>query len=197
MAEPYDVRDRVVLITGAARGIGAESARQLAARGARLALVGLEPELLERLAAELGGDRAAAFEADVTDIDGLRRAVDGAVERFGGIDVAIANAGIAASTPIASADPDVFDAIVSVNLGGVFRTLQAVLPHVTARSGYLLPVASLAAAMHAPMMGAYSATKAGVEAMANAMRTEVAHTGTKVGVRLLRLHRHRHGASRL
>ena len=71
--------------------------------------------------------------------------------------------------------------MVRVNLGGVFRTLQATLPHVTARSGYVLPVASLAAAVHAPMMGAYAATKAGIEALANVTRGEVAHTGTKVG----------------
>ena len=79
MARPiYDVRDRTVLITGAARGIGAETARRLAARGAKLALVGLEPELLERLAAELG-DGAASWEADVRDPAALGRAVDEAV----------------------------------------------------------------------------------------------------------------------
>jgi NAD(P)-dependent dehydrogenase (short-subunit alcohol dehydrogenase family) len=180
MAQAYDVRDKVVFITGAARGIGAETARQLVGKGARVALVGLEPELLERKAAELG-TQAAWFEADVTDIDALRTAAEGTVERFGGIDVAIANAGIGASTPIATVDPAVFDTVVRVNLGGVFRTLQATLPHVTARSGYVLPVASLAAALHAPMMGAYAATKAGTEALANSLRAEVAHTGTRVG----------------
>lgn len=174
----YDVRGRVVFITGAARGIGAETARQLAARGANVALVGLEPELLERRARELD---AAWFEADVTDADALQAAVDGTVERFGGIDVTIANAGIATATTFGSTQLEHFDAVVSVNLGGVFRTLQATLPHVTARSGYLIPVASLAAAVHAPMMGAYCATKAGVEALANCLRTEVAHTGAKVG----------------
>jgi NAD(P)-dependent dehydrogenase (short-subunit alcohol dehydrogenase family) len=177
----YDVRDRVVFITGGARGIGAETARQLVAKGAKVSLVGLEPEELERRADQLGAGNAVWFEADVTDEDALQAAVEATVERLGGIDVAIANAGIATATPVGSTQLELFDAVVSVNLGGVFRTLQATLPHVTARSGYILPVASLAAAMHAPMMGAYSATKAGVEALANCLRAEVAHTGTKVG----------------
>ena len=175
------VGGKVVFITGAARGIGAEAARQLVGRGAKVALVGLEPEELAARAAELGEGNAVWFEADVTDTAALRAAVDGTVERFGGIDVTVANAGIAAATPLATVDEQIFDAIVSVNLGGVFRTIQATLPHVTARSGYVLPVASLAAAAHAPAMGAYSATKAGVEALANCLRSEVAHTGTRVG----------------
>ena len=93
MARSYELRDKVVFITGAARGIGAETARQVVAKGARVALVGLEPELLEQRAAELGDRNAVWFEADVTDVDALQAAVDGTLERFGGIDVAIANAG--------------------------------------------------------------------------------------------------------
>ena len=177
----YAIRDKVVFITGAARGIGAEAARQVVERGGKVALVGLEPEQLEQRVRELGEANAIFFEADVTDLDALERAAAGTVERLGGIDVTVANAGIAAATPIATGEVDVFDAIVSVNLGGVYRTLRATVPYVSARAGYVLPVASLAAAAHAPMMGAYSATKAGVEALANSLRSEVAHTGTKVG----------------
>src|SRR5256885_15206397 len=94
MAERYDVSGKVVLITGPARGIGAEAARQLYAKGAQVSLVGLEPELLEQRATELG-PRGAWFEADVTDVDALERAVDATVERLDGIDIVIANAGIA------------------------------------------------------------------------------------------------------
>src|SRR5690349_8838577 len=178
----YDVRGKTIYITGAARGIGAEAARQLVAKGAKVALVGLEPEILEQRANELGPQNAAWFEADVTDLEALKAAAAGTVERFGGIDVVIANAGIAAATPLIDGDPDTFDAIISVNLIGSHRTLLATLPHVTARSGYVLQVASLAAGLHAPMMGAYSATKAAVEAMANSLRPEIHGTGTKVGV---------------
>jgi NAD(P)-dependent dehydrogenase (short-subunit alcohol dehydrogenase family) len=180
MSTPWPVTGRTVLITGAARGIGAESARQLRAKGANLALAGLEPELLEQRAAELGGD-TIFFEANVSEPDELQHAVDGTVERFGGIDVVIANAGIAGGGPGATMDPDAFDRIIEVNLLGVVRTIRAALPHVTERRGYILPIASLAAAMHGPMMSAYSASKAGVEAFADSLRGEVAHTGTKVG----------------
>src|SRR3954452_5037727 len=76
----YDVRDKVVFITGAARGIGAESAKQLVAKGAKVALVGLEPELLEQRVNELGAGNAAWFEADVTDLEALTAAADGTVE---------------------------------------------------------------------------------------------------------------------
>jgi NAD(P)-dependent dehydrogenase (short-subunit alcohol dehydrogenase family) len=129
-----------------------------------------------------GSDRAAWFEADVTDLEALERAAEGTVEHFGGIDVVIANAGVSPMTPTTVLDPEVFDKTVAVNLGGVYRTIKATIPHVTARSGYVLSIASLAALAQAPMMGAYAATKAGVEALSNSLRSEVVHTGTKVGV---------------
>lgn len=179
--ERYEIRDKVVLITGPARGIGAEAARQLAARGARLSLVGLEPELLEQLTAELGPN-AIWFEADVTDVDALNDAVARTVERFGGLDVVIANAGIAPFGSVASIDPAEFERVIEVNLLGVWRTVRATLPHVVARRGYVLVVASEAAAVHIPLMAGYAAAKAGAEAFADSLRGEIAHTGTRVGV---------------
>jgi NAD(P)-dependent dehydrogenase (short-subunit alcohol dehydrogenase family) len=181
VAGRYDVRDKVVLITGASRGIGADAARRLAKRGAKVSLVGLEPELLEQVSAEIGAD-AAWFEADVTDWDALGRAVDATVERFGGIDVVIANAGIAPFGTVATIDPDAFERTIEVNLLGVWRTVRTALPHVVARQGYILSIASLAAALHPPMLAHYAATKAGVEAFCDGLRAEVAHTGTRVGV---------------
>lgn len=176
----YDVNGRTVLITGAARGIGAESARRLHAKGANVALVGLEPERLEALAAELG-DRAAAFEADTTSTDALDRAVAATVERFGGIDVAIANAGIQRSGTVLTGDPDAIERTIEVNLLGVWRTDRAVLPHIIERKGYLLNISSLSAISHAPLMSAYTASKAGVEAFTDALRIETSPTGAKVG----------------
>ena len=170
----------VVMITGAARGIGAESARQLYARGHELALVGLEPAELEARASELG-PRAAAFECDVTDRDALARAVAGIVERFGGIDVVIANAGVATVGTVGALDPDEFERVVEVNLLGVYRTVKAALPNVVERRGYVLVVASLAAALHGPMMANYAMAKAGAEAFANSLRQELAPQGTAVG----------------
>lgn len=177
----YPVAGKSVLITGAARGIGAETARRLAGRGAKVSLVGLEPDELSTVTASCGSD-AIWFEADVCDRDALEGAVSGTVERFGGIDVAMANAGIAPVGLVRDMDPTAFERTIEINLLGVWRTIRACLPHVLERRGYLLPVASVAAAIHSPGMSAYSAAKAGVEAFADCLRMEVAHHGVDVGV---------------
>jgi NAD(P)-dependent dehydrogenase (short-subunit alcohol dehydrogenase family) len=174
------ITGKTIFITGAARGIGAETARRASARGANVAVVGLEPEELERVASACG-DRGAAFEADVTDRDQLQAAVEGTVERFGGIDAVVVNAGIGNGGLIRHMDPDAFEAVLRVNLIGSYRTINATLPHVVERRGYVLQVASVAAVVHTPGMAAYSASKAGVEAMADALRTETRHLGVDVG----------------
>ena len=154
----YDVNGRTVFITGAARGIGKASAERMYAKGANVALVGLEPERLEENAARLG-ERAAWFEADVTDFDALERAVAGTVERFGGIDVAIANAGLAFLGALATAPIEQVERTLAVNLLGVWRTDRAVISQILERNGYLLNIASAAALAHAPLMGPYTATE--------------------------------------
>jgi NAD(P)-dependent dehydrogenase (short-subunit alcohol dehydrogenase family) len=174
------VSTRTVFITGAARGIGAATAERLHARGDNVALVGLEPERLEALAAKLG-ERAAFFEADVTDRDALDAAVEGTVECFGGIDVAIANAGIHSTGSLINGDVERIERTIEVNLLGVLRTDFAVLPQIIARKGYLLNIASLAAAAHAPLMGPYTTSKAGVEAMTDTLRVELSTTGARAG----------------
>jgi NAD(P)-dependent dehydrogenase (short-subunit alcohol dehydrogenase family) len=178
---PRSLNGQVVLVTGAARGIGAAAARQLAARGAKLALVGLEPDELAKVAADCGPD-AAWFEADVTDTAAIEGAIEGAVKVFGGIDVVIANAGIATGGTVRAADPAAWERVVEVNLLGSWRTVRAALPHVIQRRGYVLQIASVAAIAHAPMMSAYCTSKAGVEAFADCLRTEVARLGVGVGV---------------
>ncbi|MGW5051102.1 SDR family oxidoreductase [Actinokineospora sp. NPDC004072] len=180
-AREHAVDGKVVLITGAARGLGAGLAERLGARGAKLALVGLEPAELAEVAARCGSD-AAVFEADVTDWDALESAVRGVVERFGGIDVVVANAGIAAAGFVRSIDPAAFERTIEVDLLGVWRTVRATLPHVIKRRGYIQIVSSLAAITHAPAMSAYAAAKAGVEAFGNSLRAEVRHLGVGVGV---------------
>ncbi len=167
-----------ILITGAARGIGAESARKLAARGHQLALLGLEGELLGGVAAEIG---ATAFEVDVTDHEALDTAIARAVEQLGGLDVVVANAGIATPGLVTEMAPEAWEQIIAVNLVGTYRTVRASLPHLIAARGYALPVASVAAMAHAPLLSAYCASKAGVEAFADSLRVEVAHHGVDVG----------------
>lgn len=176
----YAIEGRTALVTGAARGIGAAVARRLHRHGANVALVGLEPELLEEGAAALG-ERAAWFEADVTDADALERAVAGTVERFGGIDIGIANAGIHTIGSLLSAPPEQVERTLEVNLFGVLRTDRALLPQIIERRGYLLNVASLAAAAHSPLMAPYAASKAGVEALTNSLRVELAPMGARAG----------------
>ena len=177
---PFDVSGRTVFITGAARGIGKATAERLHAKGANVALVGLEPERLEQNAARLG-DRAAAFEADVTDFEALERAVRATVERFGGIDVAIANAGIAFTGSLATAPIEQVERTLAVNLLGVWRTDRAVIGQIMERRGYLLNISSLSAIVHAPLMGPYTTAKAGVEALSDALRMETAPSGARVG----------------
>jgi NAD(P)-dependent dehydrogenase (short-subunit alcohol dehydrogenase family) len=177
----YPVAGKSVLITGAARGIGAETARRLAAKGAKVSLVGLEPEELEKVAAQCGPD-AVWFETDVTDWDALERAASGTVEAFGGIDVVMANAGVAVAGLVETVDPSAWERVIEVNLLGVWRTVRTCLPHVIERRGYVLPVASMAAAVHAPVMSAYAAAKAGVEAFGDSLRGEMAWKGVDVGV---------------
>jgi NAD(P)-dependent dehydrogenase (short-subunit alcohol dehydrogenase family) len=169
-----------ILVTGAARGIGAATARVLAARGHRVALVGLEPDRLAALAAELG-DRHAWFEADVTDQDQLDAAVAGTVERLGGIDTVVANAGIASYGTVVQLAPDDFRRVVDINLTGVFRTVHAALPQVIERRGYVLIVASMASFTALGGLAAYCASKAGADALAASLRQEVARHGVAVG----------------
>src|SRR5690348_6895789 len=99
------LQGKVVFITGAARGIGAAVAAESARRGARVALAGLEPEELAARAAEIGGD-TPHFECDVTDMDSVQAAVDGAVGALGRIDIVLANAGIGTYGTVEKGDPD-------------------------------------------------------------------------------------------
>ena len=167
-----------VFITGAARGIGEHVARRVVARGGRPFLAGLESERLSALAAELD---APWFECDVTDQAGLDAAAACAVEQTGGIDVVVANAGIANMGTVAISPADALVRTVDVNLNGVIRTVCATLPHVVARQGYVLLMSSTAAFTAMPGMAAYCASKAGVEQFGNVLRLETDHLGVRVG----------------
>jgi NAD(P)-dependent dehydrogenase (short-subunit alcohol dehydrogenase family) len=175
-----DLSGRRVLITGAARGIGAATARRLHERGARVVLAGIEPDLLARTAAESGN--ALAVVCDVRDRNQVEAAVEAASEHLRGLDVVIANAGVAAQLPLVGGDPEVFERTIEVNLMGVYYTLRAAGPHIAHERGYALAIASLAAAVHPPLLGAYCASKAGVEALADSLRIELAPSGARVGV---------------
>ena len=176
-----DVAGLVVVVTGAARGIGAEVSRQLVARGARVGLVDVDEEALLALADDLG-EGALAVPADVTDLVALDTAVAMAVERFGGLDVVVANAGIEVLGPIESMAPADFDRVVEVDLLGVWRTIRACLPAIERRRGYVIVVTSVAGVTQGPFNAAYSSAKAGVVAIARTLRLEVRSRGVAVGI---------------
>src|SRR3954447_24813721 len=170
----------VAVITGGARGIGLESARQLAATH-RVALLDRDAPGAERAAAEIGGGAVHAA-CGLTDAASVTGAVTAVAERCGGIDVAIANAGIATAGSLRHLDPDVLALQLDVNLVGNWRFVHACLPHVIERRGYVLGVASAAAIVAPVGLGAYAASKAGFEQLLNVLRVEVAHLGVDVGV---------------
>jgi NAD(P)-dependent dehydrogenase (short-subunit alcohol dehydrogenase family) len=175
------ILDRVALVTGAARGIGAATARELAARGMRVALVGLEPDRLAALADELGPDHTWAV-CDVTDQTAVDAAVRATVQRLGGIDVLVTNAGVAHHGTVATTPVAALARTIEVNLIGTVRTVSAAIAPVIERRGYVLLVSSAAAFTAMPGMAAYAASKAGVEQFGNGLRLEVAHKGVGVGV---------------
>jgi NAD(P)-dependent dehydrogenase (short-subunit alcohol dehydrogenase family) len=172
---------QVVVVTGAARGVGELLARKLSARGATLALVGLEPEELKRVSARLPGV-SDHWHADVTDSAAMRRVAEGVGKRFGRVDVVVANAGVAQGGPFADSDEAAWRRVIEVNLLGSVGTARAFLPALRESRGYLLQIASLAAISPAPLMSAYCASKSGVEAFAHCLRAEVGHQGVRVGV---------------
>lgn len=175
-----ELRGRRVLITGAARGIGALLAKRLCDRGARVALAGIESDELAKVARVCMD--APSFECDVTDRSQVEAAVDGAVEALGGLDVAVANAGVAAQLPLVGGDPEIFENTMRVNTFGTYYLVRAAGEHLSHPGGYLLLTASAAAAAQPPLMGAYAASKAAVEALGNTARIELAPSGCRVGV---------------
>jgi NAD(P)-dependent dehydrogenase (short-subunit alcohol dehydrogenase family) len=181
---------KTAVVTGAARGLGAALAASLAARGANVALVGLEPnelELAAKACRERGaaGAEAAVWEADVTDRVRMAEVAGEVGERFGGIDVAVANAGIAVGGPFLDSDPEMYNRVIEVNLLGSIATARAVLPALVRSRGYFLQIASLAALTPTPLMSAYCTSKSGVEAFAHSLRSEVRPDGVDVGVAYL------------
>jgi NAD(P)-dependent dehydrogenase (short-subunit alcohol dehydrogenase family) len=174
-------RDRVALITGAGSGIGGELARRLAAEGARVAALDRSPEGLAGLVASLPGCPVATAVADVTDAGAMRHAVGSLEAALGPTDLLIACAGIGRKTSTARFDAEEFNAHIRVNLIGIVNSVAPVIAGMRQRrSGHLVALSSVASYRGLPLMGAYCASKAGVNALCESLRAELRPLGIDV-----------------
>ncbi|HEX5928488.1 MAG TPA: short-chain dehydrogenase/reductase [Solirubrobacterales bacterium] len=179
----YDLNGKVALVTGAARGIGFETARQMHLRGASVAVLDLDATEA-REAAERIGPRAIGIGADVTDHGAMLAAVAEVVERFGGLDVAVANAGIAPpTTATARTMPEEeWMRVLDVNLVGAWHTARAALPQISERRGQVVFIGSIYSFSNGLLASPYAVSKAGVEALGRALRAELSPLGASASV---------------
>jgi NAD(P)-dependent dehydrogenase (short-subunit alcohol dehydrogenase family) len=169
----YTLSGKVALVTGGARGIGFATAQELVARGAKVIVVDLHDDAVQQAAARLGSD-TLGIAADVTNREAMDDVVAAAVERFGGLDVIVANAGIASHSATAlAAQEDQFERVIEVNLLGVWRSVRAALPEVARRQGHVVVVASIYAFVNGVGAAPYAMAKAGVEQLGRALRVEL------------------------
>ena len=188
----------MALVTGAARGIGFETARQMHMRGASVAVVDLDPEQA-REAAERIGARAIGIGADVTDQGAMQAAVAETVERFGGLDVVVANAGIAQAklATVRGIGSEEWERVFEVDMLGVWRTVRAALPQIVERRGHVVVTSSVYAFVNGVLNSPYAVAKSGVESLGRSLRAELTPLGAERERRLLRLGRHQAGPGRL
>ena len=175
-----EFKGKTVIITGASRGIGAEAARVFAAAGANVALLARSADSLEALAAEIG-ENALALACDVSDYASVEAAVQKTVERFGGLDVLINNAGVLKPIgPLAEVDPDEWGQVIDINIKGVFNGMRAALPVMKAAGGGSVLTVSSGAA-HNPLegWGAYCTSKAGAAVLTRSLDLEERSNGIR------------------
>ncbi|MDP6707703.1 MAG: SDR family oxidoreductase [Alphaproteobacteria bacterium] len=173
---------KVAIITGAAGGIGAAAARHFAAEGAKLMLVDLEEAALASLAGEIGEDAAATQVADVADAGQTQAYVDATVARFGGVDIALLNAGIEGQVgSIVDTPVQMFDKVMAINVRGVWLGLKSVLPAIEKRGGGSIVITSSTSGIRAiPNFSPYTASKHAVIGIMRAAALEGAASNIRV-----------------
>jgi NAD(P)-dependent dehydrogenase (short-subunit alcohol dehydrogenase family) len=179
----FELNGKLALVTGGARGIGFATARALVARGASVAIVDLDQEACERAAGEIHDSRTLGIAADVTDRGAMQRAVATIVERFGGLDVVVANAGIAPRiASFRAMAPESFERVLDVNLWGVCRTVDAALGEIVRREGHVVVISSIYAFTNGVGATPYAMSKAAVEQFGRALRVELVQHGASASV---------------
>ncbi|BBH24974.1 oxidoreductase [Paenibacillus baekrokdamisoli] len=174
------INGRIVLITGATSGIGAETAKLLAARGAIPILTGRNEKKLREMAATFSG-RFGCYKLDVTDNDEVLSVMDQVLKDFGSIDVLLNNAGYGVFELFAEAKVDRFEDMMDTNYMGIVRCSKAVLPIMKKQGkGHIINVASMAGKLSTAKSSGYAATKHAVLGLTNAMRTELSSIGITV-----------------
>ena len=169
-----EIKNKVVVITGASSGNGAATARRLAAHGARLVLGARRLDRLQTLARELLLGEEAVVQTDVTQYSQVLRLVDHAVRTHGRIDVIINNAGVMPHSPLERCKVEDWERTIDVNLKGTLYGIGAVLPYMKAQmSGHIINVSSVAGHKVRPGSAVYAATKTGVRVISEGLRMEV------------------------
>lgn len=181
----YDWKEKVVLITGASSGIGRALAVELGKRGARLGLTARRGDELLKVADEVGraGGEALALVADVRDPEALKAAAGSVRERWGRIDVLVANAGMSSTTAGTKLNAGEVGDVITINVIGVVNSVAAVLPSMLERgAGHLVAISSLASYRGMPKSAAYSASKAAVSTFFESLRVDLSRSGIDVTV---------------
>lgn len=169
-----NIAGKVVVITGASSGLGAATARLLAAEGAKLVIGARRLDRLQALATELNLPADAVVQTDVTQREEVKRLVDRAVDSYGRIDAILNNAGLMAHSPLERGKVEDWDRMIDVNLKGVLYGIAAVLPHMKQqKSGHIINVSSVAGRSVRPGSAVYAATKAGILMISEGLRQEV------------------------
>ena len=179
----YDLNGKVAFVTGAARGIGYETARQLHLRGASVTVLDIDAAEA-REAAERIGPRAIGLATDVTDHSAVMQSVAETVERFGGLDVVIANAGIAQKqmATVRGIGVEEWERVFEVDMLGVWRTVRAALPQVVERRGHIVVTSSVYAFVNGMLNSPYAVAKSGVESLGRSLRAELTPLGASASV---------------
>lgn len=177
-----DLKNKVVVITGSTGGLGQALACRLANAKAKLALLDLNEDSLILQVKNLEKiSSVKAWKSDVCDVRNLENVMKEIADHFGSIDIVIANAGIGVIGGIENVASEDFARVIDVNLNGVYRTFRASLPYIIPSKGYMLAISSMAAFIHSPTQSSYTASKAGVWALVNSIRQELAPLGVSVG----------------